>query len=245
MEIASGGALDPPRGFESSLPSPGVVIGAAAPGARPGDTTIASDSGTRRREGAVAAQALVAADDVAPLHQPQPRIGVDRDDRGADQEAVVDLAAAAHLDLGADLVHGPGRVGQLQQQRRAVADRQRRCRRPARRRRRWRRPAAPARGRRRRSSALRRRPRSGRRAGAGAAARPRGSSSAAAAARTGPAAARSRRRSPACPAAARPRPGRAAASPSRWPAGRCRRGPGAACGRHRGRRRRRPASASP
>ena len=65
--------------------------------------TIASDSGSGVGR-TVAAQALVAADDVAPLHQAHPRVGVDLDDRRADQVAAVDLAAGADLDLGGDLV---------------------------------------------------------------------------------------------------------------------------------------------
>ena len=71
----------------------------------------------------MAAQALVAADDVAPLHQPHPRGGVDLLDRRADQVAPFGLAAGADLDLGGDLVALAGGVLELEQDGGPVADR--------------------------------------------------------------------------------------------------------------------------
>lgn len=66
------------------------------------------------------------ADDVAPLHQPHPRCRVDALDRRADQVAAVGLAAGADLDLGGNLMRLAGGVGQFEQERAVVADRQRR-----------------------------------------------------------------------------------------------------------------------
>ncbi|MEX0972999.1 MAG: hypothetical protein WDZ46_07045 [Solirubrobacterales bacterium] len=74
----------------------------------------------------MAAQVLVVADDVAPLHQPHARGRVHLLDRGPDQVAPVGLAAGADLDLGGDLVRVAGRILQLEQDGRALAYRQRR-----------------------------------------------------------------------------------------------------------------------
>ena len=90
--------------------SPGCMQDASGPYSSSETARSPRRLGHRRRAGAVAAQALVAADDVAPLHQPHARGRVDLGDRRADQVAAVGLAAGAHLDLGGDLVRVAGRV---------------------------------------------------------------------------------------------------------------------------------------
>ena len=198
--------------------------------------------------GPVAAQALVAADDVAPLHQPQPRLGVDleRSSRrpgscpSASRQVRTSTLAATSCALAGgvgQLPAGPpgwlptssGRLGDQAEPGGAGVDQPgRRC------------------GRRRRSSAPRRRPRSGRRAGAGAGGRPR---SVVASSRRSSIEAEQRDDHGGDPrqVGQRPDPGQVEQPQQRAGrrAGRCRRGPGAACARRRGRRRRGPASASP